>query len=242
MFALAVVGTHAAADRLDDHLFSLLHTLDRLLDFALATLLRGLGGLFSLASGRTEALVESALELVDLDTKLRWSVRLAIGLELVADFLLLFATLGPGTREADHTERRAAGRALYSDPTLLRVASPLAVSLLALAGLLVMGREVHTQALGLFSGWGLGGLGARALTGLLAALALLLGLLLLVPKAWSRPLVRAHRFAVEDRARGLDAKRLRTRGLSSLVVLLPVALVAAREVSRLLLELARALS
>ncbi len=241
VFALAVVGAHAAADRLDDHLFALLHTLDRIFDYGLAFLVRALAGLFSLSAGRTETLLESALEFIDLDTKLRWSVWLAIAFELLTDFLLLFALLGPGTREADHTERRAAGSALLRDPTLLRIASPLAVSLLAVAGVLVMSREVHVEALELLSGAGLGGLGARVLTGAAAALALVLGVLFLVPRAWSRPLVRAHRFVTEDHARGLSGARLRLRGVSSLVVLLPVALIAGREVSRLLFQLVGAL-
>lgn len=238
VFALAVVGAHTAADRLDDHLFALLHTLDRILDYGLAFAIRSLGGLFSLGAGRTEALIEGALELIDLDTKLRWSVHLAIGLELLTDLLLVFALLGPGTREADHDERRSAGRALLGDPTVLRLASPLAVTVLTLVGLFVMAREVHVGALGLFSSAGLGGVGARTLTIAVAVSSVIVAGLYLVPRAWSRPLVRAHRVVAQDRVRGLSGARLRFRGAATLFVLVPVALVAGRELSRIVWRLA----
>ena len=242
VFALAVVGAHAAADRLDDHLFALLHVLDRVSDFCLAFVIRGFAGLFGLSNGLRESLIESALEFIDFDAKQRWSVWLAIGFELLTDLLLLLAVLGPGTREADHTERREAGRALLKDPTLLRISSPLAVSILAATGMLVMAREVHVEALQLFSTAGLGGVGARMGTAVAASAALALATIFLVPRAWSRPLVRAHRFVTKDRERGRSGMRLRFRGVSSLLVLLPVALIAGREVSRLLFQLVGALT
>ena len=246
LFALVAVGVHAGADAVDDWLLAVFDWLDGRADRGLAAGLLALGELFGVGGGSIDRWVYRATSLVDLRERAllaRWG---AVALELWVDFVLAVPLLGyrerqppePGLEARVELLRAARGlaaparedarallRAALRDPTLLRVALPLAAAATAVAGASRVASEVQASLFGALAAAlppEIAGPGAR-----FAAIFVLGGVLVsLGGRAVAQAFCWAHRRAEEDRREGSSALRRRTRGLARAGVALPVALAS----------------
>ncbi|MCK6544845.1 hypothetical protein L6R52_03185 [Myxococcota bacterium] len=152
LFALVAVGVHVGCDRLDDQAFVALSALDAIVDAALAATVRAIGDLFSASPASIEAWTYRAVDLVDVDAK-QWLARwIAVGLELFTDLVLALPVFL-------HRELPASARALgalvkksLADPTVLRVAAPIASACACVAGAFAVSREAQVLAHSAISG------------------------------------------------------------------------------------------
>ena len=85
VFALVVIGVHAGADQLDEHLFLILNLIDRGLDAAMTWTVESIGSLIGAGQGAIEAMTLNAVGLIDLSTK----IAIARWLALIAELLVI---------------------------------------------------------------------------------------------------------------------------------------------------------
>jgi hypothetical protein len=215
--ALAAVGVHAAADRVDDPLRAALLGLDALAD--------GLLGSLPLTEAWVDAVGERGCTRVARGVALLW--------ELAADVVVCAPLLGYAEEGADGAEAAAGAglrrrwgalvREALRRPTLLRLSRPLASACFALAGAVALGLTLQASLFHGLSG-ALGPASALALArgaslAAAGAVALSLG-----GRVVLRHLQRADAVAEADAGRSLAARVL--HGLPGTLVLLPLAVAA----------------
>ncbi len=244
VLAVALVGLHRGADRLDDLLLGWLGALDAWFDGAAAAGLGLLGAVAAVPPAASDEWAMQAAELFPLEAHAAVARAAALLVELVAAALLAVplvvggpragaaigwdapSSLRPRMERASATEARQEwlrrlGR-IVADPSLRKLALPVAAVAAALAGAIAAGGELEAQLLGGLARLGLPGLGGVAqLCGWMAA-----GLVAvqLAPEA----LVRAIAFADERgrRARAKGASRFQRLAAGVFVtgIALPLAL------------------
>lgn len=231
LFALVAVGVHAGADAIDDVLLRFLDFADGLGDAVVGSLLESMCALFRLGPERAEAWSVTFAEWVGLRERAAAAKALAFAVEIAADVLIALPALGYEERVAAAAPRLAAIEprlvrrfstlvaAAFNDPTVLRIAGPLATVGVALAGACTVAREVQAATFGALYQVSVGlaaGFGRAAAIGALLAVVVALG-----GRAVARSLEHAHARAEADRLRGRTVRR-RARGLWTALLALPV--------------------
>ena len=131
LFSLVALGLHAGSDRLDDLAFRLLNGVDRFFDYVLSGAIKSVLGVFRVGPGTIARWSYAAISVIDIEEK-RWAARvLALGVELLADVMLVWPVL---RYRRDRTPWR---QALPTPRTIRNVGAvfaPIAVALAGVAG------------------------------------------------------------------------------------------------------------
>ena len=226
LFALLAVGIHSGSDRLDDLTLVALNFGDRLLDQLLALVIEPVWRFFGASDRVTQAAVFLAVDFIDLAVKdqiARWA---ALGTELLAYLVLAFPVV---RHRQGQRSVLVAIKKTVRDPTVLRVAAPLASVAGCLSGVVIVTRElqvgIHTHLLSVEA--------AASFAGWVASAVGVVGLVLVVWRlAWVIALGAfrwADKKAVADEQRGVSGPRRRLRGWFTGVVALPISLFALLE-------------
>jgi hypothetical protein len=234
LFALIAVGVHSGADIMNNAILRLLDNLATVVIGAVGWILDGLCNLFRMGPERAEAWTEAFGTSIGLPQRAAAAKWLAFLLELIVDFLIALPALG-------YRERAEANRRLHevqprlsrrfsilvagtvADPTVLRIAAPLATLAVVVAGTSVVAREVQASVFGTFHTLSVEL--ASSLGRVLAIAAMVASLIALGGRAVARSLEYANARAEEDRSLARPFRR-RIRGLATALVGLPVGLAA----------------
>ncbi len=234
LFALIAVGVHSGADVLNNTILRLLDALSGVLVGAVAALLDGLCGLLRLGPERADAWTEAFGDLVGLPQRAALAKVVAFLLELGVDFLVALPALGyrersPLNQRLKALQPKAFRRfstlvaATVADPTVLRVAAPLATLSVVIAGSSVVAREVQASVFGTLHGLSTG---LASSAGRITAFAALVATLVsLGGRAVARSVEYAHVRGEEDRSAVRPARR-RVRGVATALFAVPVGLAA----------------
>lgn len=229
LFALVAVGVHVGCDRLDDQAFVALSTLDAITDATLVSILRWAGELFGASGASIEAWTYRAVDLVDVDAK-QWLARwIAVALELVTDVVLALPVFL-------HRNLPASARALgvlvkksFADPTVLRVAAPIASACACLAGAFAISREAQVLTHSVASGLAVMS-EHRDLATLAASIAGYLALCVVLWRLGAVVVLGALTYAdgraTRDALDVVGQKKRRLRGWFTAFVALPIAITA----------------
>lgn len=226
MFALVVTGLHAGADHLDDLVFTALDVADRAADRLLAVVIGGVGEFFALGPEWIEKVSYLAAEVLDFDEKLAASRVIALLLEAAADLIFALTVLDPRAQRTTLAMLKTAVHRALLDPTLLRIAGPVAMAGATLAGVAVVAREMQVAAHELSTHAELAPHVAAALARGLGLVALSVSLLVLGVRAVVRSAVRGDLIAEQDRIEGVKERTRRLKGAWTLMVALPLAFIA----------------
>lgn len=226
--ALFVIGAHVGGDRLDDGLFEIFNHLDVTMDHALAWAIAGLGGFFGASDSTIDLLTYRAIDCVDIEAKIAAGRSSALMLELALDVAVAAPILFSRSEQTRLSEIAVLSRRALRDPTLLAIVLPVTIALACTAGVFALAREVQVATHSMVSGAGVAG---RA-TAFSASVA---GLSALVLSAWRLGVpsvlgafAYSHRRAESDRILGVPGARRRMRGLSILILGIPIAALAVR--------------
>ena len=219
VFALLVVGVHAGTDRVDDYVFSFLNAVDILVDSAAAVVVETVLGWRRSSAERVARVTFAIQDFVDLDLKHSLSRILALAIEIVSDIALAVPLFV-------HRARAYSWSTLWyqltTDPTVLRVAGPLAVFFAGAAGTLLVAQEVQVGVHGWLVQYARLAPSADATARTAAVLAALLVAWRLGVIALRRAVSLAEGRAQRDHRMMSRPSKRRSRGLFVAVVVLPV--------------------
>ena len=223
VFAVLVVGMHAGTDRVDDHAFAILNTIDIVVDSAVAVILETVLGWTTASAERIARITFSIQDFVDLDAKYSLSRIVALVFEIASDLALALPLILHRTRTFS---LQTYWIRLSSDLTVLRVVGPLAVFFAGTAGIFLVAREIQVGVHGWLVQYDalmkVADPAARTVAGLAALLvAWRLGWVAL-RRSFTMAEARAQR---DDRMMTPRSKR-RFRGLFVAIVVLPISVLA----------------
>ena len=177
LFSLVALGLHAGSDRLDDLAFRLLNGIDRFFDYVLSGAIKSVLGVFRVGPGTIARWSYAAISVIDIEEK-RWAARvLALGVELLADVMLVWPVL---RYRRDRTPWRQALPAPRTIRNVGAVFAPIAVALAGVAGAVVVAQQAQLQLFWFFRFLGRTGASQTAGTGALLVL-LFVGWRLMIP-------------------------------------------------------------
>ena len=177
LFGLVVLGLHAGSDRLDDLAFRLLNGVDRLFDYVLSGVVKAVLSAVRAGPGTIARWTYAAVSLIDLEEK-RWAARvLALGVELLADVMLVWPVL---RYRRDRTPWRQAVPPVREIHNIGAVFAPIAVALAGCAGAVVVAQQAQLQLFWFFRFLGRTGASQTAGTGAILVL-LFVGWRLVIP-------------------------------------------------------------
>lgn len=222
VFAVLVVGVHAGTDRVDDYVFSFLNAVDILVDSAAAVVVETLLGWRRGSAEQIARLTFAIQDFVDLDAKHRLSRFLALAIEIVSDIALAVPLF---VHRARAYSLSTVWYQLMTDPTVLRVAGPLAVFFAGAAGTLLVAQEVQVGVHGWLVQYARYAPSAEAAARTVAILAALLVAWRLGVIAVRRSVSLAEERAQRDHRMMSRTSKRRSRGLFIAVVVLPVSVL-----------------
>jgi hypothetical protein len=226
LFSVLAIGLHVGSDRVDDHLFVLFNAIDAAIDSTMSAVIREVFTWFGASTQTIETVTFRAVDLIDLDTKATAARFGALVVELLSDVLLALPVFF--YRSGDASIRTTIQRFVGSlkEPTVLKIAAPIAVSCASLAGVFAVSREIQV---------GVHALAAEVIddaskTTIIAAVgglvALFVVLIRIAAPAVLSTIGYAERIASNDRLMATSARRRRMRGIFVAVVALPIAILA----------------
>lgn len=219
LFSILAVGIHSGSDHIDDATFAGLNFFDAVADGLLTWIVGGLWRFFGASDATTQAAIYEAVDLVDLELKDQAARFVALLVELVADLALALPCFL--FREKAVSLSGVVKKTL-NDPTVLRVAAPVAAVLASVAGVAIITREVQVavsarlleiEASASFAGWVAGGFGVLALVLVTWRLGWVVAL---ATARW------AESRAIDDQRNQVSVKKRRLRGWFTALVALPI--------------------
>jgi hypothetical protein len=226
LFSVLAVGLHVGSDRVDDHLFVLISWLDGLADGLAAWVIRGLGGVIGASDLSIDQWTFRAAEWIDVDAKTDGARIGALVVELAADAILALQVFLHRSEAFKPSAVVLFFRQTMRDPTVLKIAGPLAMLAAGLAGTIAVSRELQVFSHAHVARFALD-------TDLANFIASSIGFVALALVAW-RVLVPllvgavayADRRSSSDIALAVRPRTRRMRGWITAIVALPVALIA----------------
>jgi hypothetical protein len=226
LFAVLAVGLHVGSDKIDDHLFVIISWLDALFDGAAIVVIRAVGGIFTDSAQSIEVWTFKTIEWIDVDVKSELSRIGALVVELLADFVLALPVFFHRSAKVKFSELGTYFKKTFRDPTLLKLAAPVAVLAAGTAGTFAVSRELqvltHSRLINLHVEPDIANFIASSIG--FIALALVVWRVL-IPLGIGA-IEFADRRANNDTVLSVPPRTRRLRGLFTAFVAMPVALIA----------------
>lgn len=226
LFSVIAVGLHVGCDKVDDHLFVVISWLDGILDAVATAAVRWTGEFFSQDAASIERWVFIAIELVDLELKIELSRIGALIVELAADFIVALPVFFHRSERVKPAELLLLVRQIFRDPTLLKLALPVAVLAAGTAGAFAVSRELQVLTHSRLISVHVEADQANFIASSVGFIALALVIWRILVPLGIGAIEFADRRAKNDRVAFVAEKKRRLRGLFTAFVAMPVALIA----------------